>query len=68
MSREYNKFVLANMQPDKIKRMIAWDARQDRCSRWEQDIFNLAVDNGFALKNHKERSDFEREILNEDLL
>jgi len=67
VSREYNRFVLANMERDKVKRMLAWDARRDGCSRWEQNVFDIAVDNGFALRNHKERSDLEREILEEDL-
>ncbi len=67
MSREYNRFVLANMERDKVKRMLAWDARRDGCSEWMIKLLDIAVDNGFALRNHKERSDLEREILEEDL-
>ena len=51
MSREYLKFVVANMQREKLKRMIGYDARQDGCSRWEIEMLDIAIDNAFNIKN-----------------
>ena len=51
MSREYNRQMVEFMQREKIKRMIAWDARQDGCSRLEMNIFDIAIDNAFNIKN-----------------
>jgi len=55
------------MERDKVKRMLAWDARRNGGSERTKKLLDIAVDNGFALRNHKERSDLEREILEEDL-
>ena len=51
MSREYNRKMVGFMQREKIKRMIAWDARQDGCSRLEMNWFDIAIDNAFNIKN-----------------